>query len=60
MKHKAIKKIPDNLNSNFLATKKGQQEYDDELFRLQENRRRFANYIKGKGNDMNKQNRRDY
>ena len=60
MKHKSIKHIPNKLNSNFLSTERGQKEYDDELARLQENRRRFANYIKEKGTNTNNQNRREY
>lgn len=48
MKHKTIRKIPLKLNSNFLSTPEGQLEYDNELARLQENRRRLTQFIKSK------------
>ena len=60
MKHKTARKIPDKLNSNFLSTVKGQKEYDIELARLQENRRRFAGYIKDKGVSDKGRGQREY
>ena len=48
MKHKTIRKIPAHANGNFLSTPKGQAAYDHEINRLQENRRRLAQFIKSK------------
>ena len=59
-KRKIIKgHLPAKVNGNFIATNRGQREYDYEINRLQENRRRLAQFIKSKPKPIDKENR-DY
>ena len=49
--------LPMKLNGNFIATNRGQKEYDYEINRLQENRRRLAYFIKSKSKSVDKGSR---
>lgn len=54
-KRKVIKgHLPAKVNGNFIATNRGQREYDYEINRLQENRRRLAQFIKSKPKPIDK------
>ena len=44
--------LPAKLNGNFIGTHRGQKEYDYEIARLQENRRRLNQFIKSKKNEQ--------
>lgn len=45
-KHKGLHGLKSWQNGNYLATDEGKKAYDNELARLQENRKRFTQYIK--------------
>lgn len=47
-KIKSIRGLSPKLNGNYIATPQGQAEYDKELERLKENRRRYTQFVKEK------------
>lgn len=57
-KYKGLHGLKPWQNSNYIATTEGQMEYDKELARLNEARRRIAGYYKDRAADKRKKDER--
>lgn len=47
-KYKGLRGLSPKQNANYLSSKEGAEEYDRELDRLRENRKRYSQYVKEK------------
>lgn len=59
-KYKGLHGLKPWQNGNYIATKEGQEEYDREIAHLQENRKRWAGYLKDQAAEKKKKESRKY